>query len=113
MQLKVPTIIRDQCLIGGKWTGTSTLEVTNPATGGAIGRVPDLGQRETRAAIEAAHAAFPEWSGMLAKERAAILRRWYELQRDHKEDLALLMTCLLYTSPSPRDGLLSRMPSSA
>ena len=92
MQLKVPTILKDQCLIGGKWTGTPTLEVTNPATGEVIGRVPDLGQTETRAAIEAAHGAFPAWSGMLAKERAAILRRWYELQLDHKEDLALLMT---------------------
>jgi succinate-semialdehyde dehydrogenase / glutarate-semialdehyde dehydrogenase len=92
MQLKAPTIIKDQCLIGGKWTGTPALDVTNPATGAVIGRVPDLGQTETRIAIEAAHAAFPAWSGMLAKERAAILRRWYELQRDHKEDLALLMT---------------------
>ena len=54
--------------------------------------MPDLGQAETRAAIEAANAAFPGWSGKLAKERAAILRRWYELQREHKEDLALLMT---------------------
>jgi succinate-semialdehyde dehydrogenase/glutarate-semialdehyde dehydrogenase len=92
MQLKAPIIVKDRCLIGGEWTGTPALDVTNPATGAVIGRVPDLGQKETRSAIEAAHAAFPAWSGMLAKERAAILRRWYELQRDHKEDLALLMT---------------------
>jgi succinate-semialdehyde dehydrogenase/glutarate-semialdehyde dehydrogenase len=92
MQLKAPSIMKDQCLIGGKWTGTPRLDVTNPATGEVIGRVPDLGQTEARAAIEAAHGAFPEWSGKLAKERAAILRRWYELQRDNKEDLALLMT---------------------
>jgi len=72
MQLKTPSIIKDQCLIGGKWTGRPTLDV--------------------RAAIEAANAAFPEWSGKLAKERSAILRRWFELQRDHKEDLARLMT---------------------
>ncbi len=92
MQFNDPSIVRDQCLIGGKWTGTRTLDVTNPATGAEIGCVPDFGQKETRAAIEAANAAFPEWSGKLAKERAVILRRWYELQRDHKEDLALIMT---------------------
>jgi succinate-semialdehyde dehydrogenase/glutarate-semialdehyde dehydrogenase len=92
MQLKDPSILKDQCLIGGKWTGTPSLDVINPATGGAIGRVPDFGQKETRAAIEAANAAFPEWSGKLAKERSAILRRWFELQVEHKEDLALLMT---------------------
>jgi len=57
-----------------------------------VGQVPDLGKVETRAAIDAAHTAFPAWSGMLAKERGAILRRWYELQCDHKEELAQLMT---------------------
>jgi succinate-semialdehyde dehydrogenase/glutarate-semialdehyde dehydrogenase len=92
MQLKAPSIIKDQCLIRGKWTGTPALDVTNPATGEVIGRVPDLGAVETRAAIEAANAAFSAWAGKLAKERGAILRRWYELQCDNKEDLALLMT---------------------
>jgi succinate-semialdehyde dehydrogenase / glutarate-semialdehyde dehydrogenase len=92
MQLKTSGIVKDQCLIGGAWTGTPALDVTNPATGEVIGRVPDLGAKETRTAIEAASATFPAWSGLLAKERAAILRRWYELQREHKEDLARLMT---------------------
>ena len=92
MQLRHPSLLKDRCLIGGAWVGTPKLEVRNPATGALIGRVPDLGASETRAAIEAAHEAFPAWSDKLAKERAAILRRWYELQRDHKEDLALLMT---------------------
>ena len=92
MQLSDPSLLRDKCLIGGEWVGAPTLEVRNPATSKLIGRVPDLGAKETREAIEAAHAAFPAWSGKLAKERAAILRRWYELQRDNKEDLALLMT---------------------
>ena len=92
MQLGDPYLLRNQCLIGGEWVGAPKLEVKNPATGALIGRVPDLGASETRAAIEAAHKAFPAWAGKLAKERAAILRRWYELQRDHKEDLALLMT---------------------
>ena len=92
MQLKTRSILKEQCLIDGAWTGEPALDVTDPATGAVVGRVPDLGQKETRAAIEAAHAAFPRWSGMLAKERGAVLRRWYELQRDHKEDLAQLMT---------------------
>jgi succinate-semialdehyde dehydrogenase/glutarate-semialdehyde dehydrogenase len=92
MQLKTSGIVKDQGLIGGAWIGTPALDVTNPATGEVIGRVPDLGAKETRTAIEAASAAFPAWSGLLAKERAAILRRWYELQREHKEDLARLMT---------------------
>ena len=92
MQLKTPGIVKDQCLIGGTWTGAPTHEVINPATGTVVGRVPDLGQAETRAAIEAANGAFPAWSGMLAKERGAILRRWFELQCAHREDLAQLMT---------------------
>ena len=92
MQLKTPTLIKDQCLVGGAWVGTPSLDVLNPATGAVVGRVPDLGAEETRAAIEAAHAAFPAWSGLLAKERGAILRRWYDLQREHAEDLARLMT---------------------
>ncbi len=92
MQRRTPSILKEQCLIGGTWTGRPILDVTNPATGEVVGRVPDLGQTETRAAIEAANAAFPAWSGMLAKERGAILRRWYELQREHKKDLAQLMT---------------------
>ena len=92
MQLKTPTLIKDQCLVGGAWVGTPSLDVLNPATGAVVGRVPDLGAEETRAAIEAADAAFPAWSGLLAKERGAILRRWYDLQREHAEDLARLMT---------------------
>ena len=92
MQQKPATIIQDRCLIDGHWTGAPVLDVINPATGERVGRVPDLGAAETRAAIEAANTAFPAWSGMLAKERGAILRRWYELQREFKEELAQLMT---------------------
>jgi succinate-semialdehyde dehydrogenase / glutarate-semialdehyde dehydrogenase len=91
MKLKDSSLLKDRCLIGGKWTGAPKLEVNNPATGALIGRVPNLGASETREAIKAAHEAFPAWAGKLAKERA-ILRRWYELQRDNREDLALLMT---------------------
>jgi succinate-semialdehyde dehydrogenase / glutarate-semialdehyde dehydrogenase len=67
-------------------------DVINPATGAVVGRVPNLGAAETRTAIEAANRAFPAWSGLLAGERAKVLRRWYELQQEHAEDLAHLMT---------------------
>ncbi len=86
------TLIRQQCLIGGQWTGEPHTPVYNPATGAVIAKVPNLGAAETRTAIEAARAAFPGWSGLLAKERSAILRRWFELQLQHAEDLARLMT---------------------
>ena len=92
MQLKTQTLMKDQCLIDGAWTGTPVEDVINPATGAVVGRVPNLGAAETRTAIEAANRAFPAWSGLLAGERAKVLRRWYELQQDHAEDLAHLMT---------------------
>ena len=66
MHLKIPSLLKDKCLIGGEWVGTPKLEVRNPATGALVGRVPDLGASETKAAIEAAHNAFPAWAGKLA-----------------------------------------------
>jgi succinate-semialdehyde dehydrogenase / glutarate-semialdehyde dehydrogenase len=92
MDQVLPSLIRQQCLIGGQWTGEPKTPVYNPATGTPIAQVPNLGAAETRDAIEAAHRAFPAWSGLLAKERSAILRRWYELQLRHAEELAQLMT---------------------
>ena len=62
------------------------------ATGDVIAKVPDLGAAETRAAIEAAHRAFPGWSKLLAKDRSKILRRWYDLIIAHADELALLLT---------------------
>jgi len=86
------TLLRDRCLIGGEWRGEPALPVVNPATGAFLARVPNFGRAETREAIEAAHKAFPAWSGLLAKERAAILKRWHNLQLAHAESLARLMT---------------------
>jgi succinate-semialdehyde dehydrogenase/glutarate-semialdehyde dehydrogenase len=83
MDLSDPSLIKEKCLIDGAWIGAPAVEVRNPATGALIARVPDLGAAETRQAIEAAARAFPAWSRTLAKERAAILRRWYELQIAH------------------------------
>ena len=87
-----PSLIRQQCMVDGRWIGEPETAVYNPATGAAIARVPNFGAAETKAAIEAAHRAFPAWSGLLAKERSAILRRWFELQLQHAEELARLMT---------------------
>jgi succinate-semialdehyde dehydrogenase/glutarate-semialdehyde dehydrogenase len=88
----VISLLRTKCYVDGKWIGEPALSVTNPATGEEITKVPSLGVAETRAAIAAAERAFPAWSRTLAKERARILRRWYELQMEHADELALLMT---------------------
>ena len=95
MKLTDSALLRMQAYINGKWenaNGGGTRDVVNPATGEKIGTIPDMGAAETRRAIEAAKAAFPAWAAKTAKERAAVLRRWYELMMAHQEDLAILMT---------------------
>lgn len=86
------SLLKNQCLIDGAWVGTPALDVINPATGAAIGKVPDLGREGTHAAIAAAHRAFPAWSKLLPKERSKILRRWFDLITEHAEELARLLT---------------------
>jgi succinate-semialdehyde dehydrogenase/glutarate-semialdehyde dehydrogenase len=95
MKLRDPDLLRTRAFIGGKWmdaAGGATLAVTNPATRENIGTVPDMGVTETRQAIEAASRAFPAWAALTAKERAAILRRWFDLLMANQDDLATLMT---------------------
>ena len=95
LQLKDPALLRQQSYIDGKWAdadGRGTLDVINPATREKIGTVPKMGAAETRRAIEAASAALPAWAKKTAKERAAILRRWYDLMLIHQDDLAAIMT---------------------
>ena len=93
MNLKDPQLLTGRVLIGGRWlAGDATHEVLNPATGTTLGTVPNMGAPETRRAIEAASAAFPAWAALTAKERAVILRRWYELLMANQEDLATIMT---------------------
>ena len=80
-------------LIGGEWvTSKETFDVTDPATGAVVGRVPNLGPAETLQAIDAAQAALPAWSAKTAKDRAIILRRWFDLVTAETERLAQLMT---------------------
>lgn len=92
MKLNDTNLLKDQCYIDGEWTGKPATPVNNPANGDEIAKVPDLGTDETRRAIEAADAAFRPWRSLLAKERAAIMRRWFDLIIEAKDDLALLMT---------------------
>jgi len=93
--LKDGKLFHQQCYIDGQWSDADnrqTIPVTNPATGAPIGSVPKMGAAETRRAIEAADRALPAWRGKLAKERAAILRKWFELMLANQDDLGLLMT---------------------
>jgi len=86
-------LLREACFINGKWvTSSATIPVDDPATGDVIGTVPKLGRAETRDAIDAAAAAFPAWRARTAKERAVILRKWFDLVMSNQEDLARLMT---------------------
>jgi succinate-semialdehyde dehydrogenase/glutarate-semialdehyde dehydrogenase len=92
MDKSLITLLKTQAFIDGAWVGEPTTIVTDKATGEEIARVPAMGAAETNAAIAAAHRAFPAWSGLLAKERSKILRRWYELIIEHADELALLLT---------------------
>ncbi len=95
MNLKDPRLLRQQCLIDGAWHDADTrglVAVLDPATGAQIAAVPAMGAAETRRAIEAADQALPAWRALTAKERAAVLRRWFELMLEHEDDLAALMT---------------------
>ncbi len=92
--LNDPRLVRQFSYIGGKWTGAgdnATLAVTDPATGAWLGEVASLSAGESRAAVDAADAAFPVWSGLLPQERSRLLRRWFELMCTHREDLARIM----------------------
>ncbi|MGQ3675862.1 NAD-dependent succinate-semialdehyde dehydrogenase [Xanthobacter sp. TB0139] len=88
-------LLRDKAYIDGAWAAADTgktFAVTNPADGTHLADVPDMGAQETRRAIEAADKALPAWRAKIAKERAVILRRWFELIMAAQEDLAQLMT---------------------
>lgn len=92
--LRDPSLFRQAALVGERWieAGDDTIEVTNPATGEVIGRVPNLGAAETREAIEAARVAQGPWAARTAKERSDILRRWFELMIENRDDLGLILT---------------------
>jgi succinate-semialdehyde dehydrogenase/glutarate-semialdehyde dehydrogenase len=95
MKLSDPKLLRSQCYVDGQWLDAAdgrTTAVTNPANGASLGTVPQLDAAATRRAIEAAAAAFPAWAAQTARQRAVILRRWFELMMANQNDLAQLMT---------------------
>ncbi|WP_441232343.1 NADP-dependent succinate-semialdehyde dehydrogenase [Tardiphaga sp. 215_C5_N2_1] len=93
--LKDQSLLRDACYVDGAWIAAEqgeTITVENPANGESIGSVPKMGAAETNRAIEAANDALPSWRGRTAKERSAVLRRWFDLMMANQEDLARIMT---------------------
>src|SRR5947207_8458273 len=93
VRLKDAQLFRQASYVDGAWIGASAaIDVDNPATGEIIGTVPKLGRAETRLAIEAAARAFPAWRARTAKERAGVMRRWFDLMMANQDDLAHLMT---------------------
>jgi succinate-semialdehyde dehydrogenase/glutarate-semialdehyde dehydrogenase len=95
VRLKDAQLFRQACFIDGKWvqgSASSVIDVDNPATGEIIGSVPKLGRAEARQAIDAAARAFPGWRAKTAKERAGVMRRWFDLMMANQDDLANLMT---------------------
>ncbi|MEC9460911.1 MAG: aldehyde dehydrogenase family protein, partial [SAR324 cluster bacterium] len=95
MGMKDASLFRQQVYINGEWSDADsgeTTDITNPSTGEVLGTVPNCGAVEAKRAIEGANEAWPKWRSKTAKERALILRRWYELMIENQEDLARLMT---------------------
>jgi len=95
LTLKSDLLLRDRGYIDGQWVvadNGTRFAVTDPATGQTIAEVADMGVAETRRAIDAAARALPAWRARTAKDRAAVLRRWFDLVMAHADDLAALMT---------------------
>ncbi len=95
MKLADSKLFRQQAYLAGQWSDADsggTVRVNNPATDETLGTVPKMGAAETRRAIAAAEAAYPAWRAKTGKERAVILRRWFELMMANQDDLGVLMT---------------------
>ena len=92
-ELNDPTLLKVDGLVNGKWLkGKARFAVTDPATGHTLAEVADLGPRETKAAIDAANAAWPAWRNLTAKQRHVLMLKWYQLLMEAQDDLARLMT---------------------
>lgn len=92
-RLKDSSLLRSDAYINGQWLrGQRTFDVSDPGTGQLLSQAANLGAAETTLAVDAAEAAFPTWRSQTAKARAAILRRWYDLIQEAKDDLATLIT---------------------
>ena len=88
--MKDASLFRQQVYINGKWSDADSgesNEITNPSNGLVLGTVPNCGAAEAKRAIEAANNAWPKWRSKTSKERAVILRRWYELMMENQKTL--------------------------
>lgn len=95
LKLKNPSLFKQAALVGSRWIDTDeskSIEVTNPATGDVLGRVPKLSGDETREAILAAQTAQREWAARTAQERSQLLRQWFTLMMENQDDLARILT---------------------
>jgi succinate-semialdehyde dehydrogenase/glutarate-semialdehyde dehydrogenase len=95
LKLNDPTLLRDLAYVDGAWIPAAsgeTFAVTNPAGGETLATIANLDAADARAAIDAAARAMPAWAARTAKDRAGILRKWFELIMAAQEDLARLMT---------------------
>lgn len=95
LNLKDPGLLRQAALVGTRWVeadASTGVAVTNPATGDTIGYVPNLGAAETEEAVAVAEAERHAWAARTAKDRASVLRRWYELMMEHQDDLGTILT---------------------
>ena len=95
MKITESKFYRDKCYINGEWITSDsgeTISVNNPATLEEIGTVPKCETAETKRAIEAANEAWPEWRAKSARQRSDILRKWFDLMIQNKEELAQMMT---------------------
>ena len=93
--LSDPTLLKSAAYVDGSWMkadDASGFTIRNPATGETLGTVPDLGAAETRRAIDIANAAWPAWRALAAKDRSALLRVWFDLIVENRDDLARLIT---------------------
>jgi len=93
--LKDPSLFKEEAFINGKWVKSSsgkTFPINNPATDEIIAQVANLDAADAEKAIAAANDAFPKWKGITGKERAGLMRKWFDLILQNKDDLAILMT---------------------
>src|SRR6056297_359765 len=93
--LKDPDLLATRGYVGGEWVSGDegkSFDVANPARGDVIARVADLGRAETARAIAAAETAQKAWAARTAKDRAGVLRRWFDLMIEHADDLATILT---------------------
>ena len=93
--LRDPSLLETRAFVGGEWVDAddgATFEVTNPARGDVIAHVADLGRAETARAIDAAAAAMKDWAARTAKDRAQVMRKWFDLMMANQDDLGTILT---------------------